>query len=610
MRIYPLTTSLLVYFFGVLFEESAHGWAVPRFVASSRRRSIDKPRLLWKPTKENRDHIRQNHVGSCSMTETSTVAETNNKKMTKDIPNRATLLKASSAGLAVSLAMVPEAIAFSFVAGVSPLVGLWTTVVLGFTAAALGGRAGICSSASGACSVVVAALCASHGPAYLSACAIMAGLLQIVGGMLGVGKFVKLVSVPVMLGFVNGLALVMMKAQLVHFQTVAGNFLSLTSPLGSATYGVAAFTMILVQLLPKITKVIPPTLGAVSIASIVAKILSLPAKTLADVAGASTFAGGFAVLPKIGLPLVPFSVETLKVVFPYAAIMASVGILESLLTMQLLDNMADDGRRGSTTRECLGQGTGNVLAGLTGGFGGCALLGQSIINMQSGGGISRWSGMSMALFLALGIVLGAPLLANVPVASLVGVMLLVCYTTFSWSSLRLINKIPKLDAFVIALVSIVTVQKDLAIAVLAGMIVNSLGFAYQQTKAISMSTTSSDTKQKIYTLRGTLYFGSTQTFDSFFTPRDDPPTVILDLSDCPLKDHSAIHALEELTKKYTELGKAISIQGISQEGDEMLQRYLKDRKYPDLESISTTTVSSSTTGNSSPLYRGVPLPVA
>jgi len=497
------------------------------------------------------------------------------------IPDKVTLLKASTSGLAVSLAMVPEAVAFAFVAGVNPLVGLWTTVVLGFTAAALGGRAGICSSASGACSVVVAALCASHGPAYLSACAMLAGLLQIGGGLLGVGKFIKLVPHPVMLGFVNGLALVMTKAQLVHFKTAAGNFMSATSSVGAATYGIAALTMILVKLLPKFTKSIPPSLGAVTIASIVAKIFALPAKTLADVAGSSTFAGGLSVLPKFGLPNVPFSMETLQVIFPYAAVMASVGVLESLLTMQILDGMADDGKRGSATKECVGQGSGNLLAGLTGGIGGCALLGQSIINMKSGGGVSRWSGMSMALFLALGIVAAAPLLANVPIASLVGVMLLVCHSTFSWSSLRLINKIPKLDAAVVALVSLVTVQKDLAMAVLAGTIISALGFSYKQSTAISATVSdSSGADKKVYDIKGPLFFGSTQKFDEIFSPKTDPNTVVLDFSKCRIMDHSGIEALQVLTEKYTKLGKTVLIQGVDEESNGLVTAYCEGLKSP------------------------------
>jgi sulfate permease, SulP family len=470
-------------------------------------------------------------------------------------------------------------VAFAFVAGVSPLVGLWTTVVLGFFAAAMGGRAGLCSSASGACSVVVAALSASHGPAYLSVCAIMAGLMQIAGGLLGIGKLLKLIPHPVMLGFVNGLAIVMTKAQLMHFKS-GGNFMSLTSPLGASTYGVAALTMVLVKLIPKVTKAVPPSLGAVAISSIVAKFFALPAKTLADVAGAATFKGGWSVLPRFGLPNVPWTLETLQIVFPYALTMASVGVLESLLTMQILDDMADDGKRGSTKKECVGQGTGNILSGLTQGIGGCVLLGQSIINMQSGGGISRWSGMSMALFLATGIVAAAPLLANVPVSALVGVMLLVCQSTFSWSSLRLLNKIPKLDAAVIALVSIVTFQKDLAIAVLAGTVCSALGFAYKQSTTLT-ATYSIDpsTGVKTYKLRGPLFFGSTRRFEDIFaSAKSDPSSVRLDFSESRVLDHSAVESIENLSNKYAEMGKTVKLDALCMDSTKVLSKYTKGRK--------------------------------
>lgn len=589
MRIQKSTLILLSIF---ATNHAAQGWTKPRPTVPQESTLKTKPN--FKSIQMNTEHM------NGSMTETSMTTngddnDTTNRSIisrtAQSIQNtfspseRKKLFQASTSGLAVSLAMVPEAVAFAFVAGVNPLVGLWTTVVLGFTAASLGGRAGICSSASGACSVVIAALCASHGPAYLSACAVMAGLLQIFGGMVGVGKLINLVPHPVMLGFVNGLAVVMTKAQMMHFQTASGQFMSLTSSLGASTYGIAALTMALVKLLPKLTKAVPPTLGAVAISTIVAKLFSIPAKTLADVAGASTFAGGWSVLPKIGLPQVPFTMQTLQVIFPYALTMAAVGCLESLLTMQLLDGMIDDGTRGSAKKECVGQGSGNILAGLTGGIGGCALLGQSIINVQSGGGVSRWSGMSMALFLAVGIVAAAPLLGGVPVASLVGVMLLVCQSTFSWSSLRLINKIPKLDAAVIALVSIVTVQKDLAIAVLVGTITSALGFAYKQSTALkatyeggSSTSSTASTGTKVYKLRGPLFFGSTGQFDSLFTPKVDPDIIVLDFTECRIMDHSAIDAIHTLSDKYTSMGKKVQLQGLCSDSTDLLIRYCQGRR--------------------------------
>lgn len=476
------------------------------------------------------------------------------------------LLTASTSGLAVALAMVPEAVAFSFVAGVSPLVGLWTTVTLGFVAAALGGRAGICSSASGACSVVVAALCVQHGPAYLSACAILAGCLQVVGGLVGLGKFIRLVPHPVMLGFVNGLAILMTKSQLVHFKG-----LSLATTKGAATYGIAGLTMVLVKLLPKVTKIVPPTLGAVALATALASLCGLPITTLSDVAGASTFTGGWSVLPKFGLPSVPFTFATFKTVFPYAATMAAVGCIESLLTMQLLDGMVDDGKTGSTRRECVGQGLGNAVSGLFGGIGGCALLGQSIINVQSGGSVSRWSGMSMALFLAAGIVAAAPVLGTVPIASLVGVMLLVCQSTFSWSSLRILRKIPRLDALVIGLVSVVTVQRDLAQAVVAGTIASALGFAWKQSTNIAASTFT-ENGCKEYKLRGPVFFGSTGQFASLFQPKSDPDRVILDFADSRVMDHSALESIQALVDQYGALGKMVFMRHLS---DDCTQRIAK-----------------------------------
>ncbi|KAI2506179.1 Sulfate permease family [Fragilaria crotonensis] len=519
------------------------------------------------------------------------------------------ILQAGSAGLTTSLAMVPEAVAFSFVAGVNPLVGLWTTATLGFVAASLGGRAGICSSASGACSVVVAALCASHGPSYLSACALMAGILQVIGGIVGIGKFIRLVPHPVMLGFVNGLAIVMTKSQLVHF-TTGGKFMSLTSNAGASLYGVTALTMALVKVMPKITKVVPPSLGAVVVSALVSKLLNLPIKTLADVAGAATFRGGWSVLPKICFPAVPFSFATLQTVFPYAATMAAVGIIESLLTMQIVDGMVDDGRRGSTKRECIGQGCGNLLSGLTGGIGGCALLGQSIINVQSGGSVSRFSGMSMALFLAVGIVAFAPLLGAIPIASLAGVMLLVCQSTFSWSSLRLMRKIPRLDALVIALVSVATVQKDLAFAVSAGMVASALGFAWKQSTTLTANNALEGSK-KLYLLNGPLFFGTTSQFHSVFDPNEDPTEVILDFTNSRVMDHSALVAINAVADRYGSRGKKVYLRHLSSDCTILLTK-LDGGELPPYEIIEADPSTDPVYGvaEESGIYANVPVATA
>eukprot|EP00557_Chaetoceros_sp_GSL56_P012359 CAMPEP_0176480372 /NCGR_PEP_ID=MMETSP0200_2-20121128/2241_1 /TAXON_ID=947934 /ORGANISM="Chaetoceros sp., Strain GSL56" /LENGTH=651 /DNA_ID=CAMNT_0017876485 /DNA_START=180 /DNA_END=2135 /DNA_ORIENTATION=+ len=506
---------------------------------------------------------------------------------------RETIVSSLASGLAVSLAMVPEAISFAFVAGVSPLVGLWTTVFLGFLAATFGGRAGICSSASGACSIVVASLCASYGPAYLSACAIMAGILQMIfGGYIGVGKWIRLVPHPVMLGFVNGLTIVMFRAQLMHFQTSTGSFLPLSSAAGRSMYGMTALTMLLVKTIPKIKqlRVVPPSLGAVTFCAILAKVLKIPVKTLSDVSGAETFRGGLSVLPTISLPNVPFSVEALQIIAPYAITMAAVGAIESLLTMQLLDGIADDGKRGSTKKECFAQGLGNLASGFAGGIGGCALLGQSIINAESGGLKSRLSGMSMAVFLALGIVAGAPLLASVPVAALVGVMFTVCVSTFSWSSLRILNKIPRLDAAVILLVSIITVKDDLAKAVVAGVVASALGFAWKQSRSIRAKESfvkipSQKSEWKSYNLDGPLFFGSTTQFSTLFDVKSDPNDIIIDFTNSRVYDHSALEAINNIAEKYGEVGKKVHLRHLSQEcGNLLLKLNGGERPYELIES--------------------------
>ena len=476
-------------------------------------------------------------------------------------PSTETTIRNTLSGFTVSLAMIPEAVAFAFVAGVSPIVGLQTTAVMGFFAAAFGGRGGIVTGASGACAVVVAALVASHGVGYLSACVLLAGLLQVSAGVLGWGKFIRLVPHPVMLGFVNGLAIVMTKAQLTHFGAplAAG----LLSPAFATMCGLTALTMALVKLVPKLTTAVPPSLAAVGIVTAMTNLLKLPATSLIDIAGADAFAGGLAVIPKLGIPaftaLTSAPLATLGVIAPYAATMATVGLVESLLTLQLVDGLVDDGTRGSTRQECIGQGLGNLFSGLTGGQGGCALIGQSLINVQSGG-TSRLSGVAMSLFLALGLIAAAPVLGQVPIAALVGVMLLVCQSTFAWSSLRLVNKIPKTDLVCIALVSLVTVYRDLAQAVGIGTIVSALSFAWKQSTRVKARMSDGaeaygggDAKPgpskngkgrlvgwRTYKVDGPIFFGSTQTFSGLFDPKDDPDDVVIDFTDSRVMDQSAM----------------------------------------------------------------------
>lgn len=481
-----------------------------------------------------------------------------------------TLIQSVLAGATVSLAMIPEAVSFAFVAGVSPLIALWSTVALGFMAAAFGGRPGVMSGASGACSVVIAALVASHGNAYLSACVILAGLMQASAGLLGLGKFIRLVPHPVMLGFVNGLAVVMTRAQLSHFKDASGALLKGSQ--GMLMWGLTALTMALIQLIPKLTKKLPPSLGAIFVVTSLVKLLKLPAVTLASIAGEATFTGGLSVLPKLALPAVPFSMTTLKTIFPYASVMAAVGLIESLLTVQLVDGLLDDGKKGSTKMECIGQGVGNVASGLTGGQGGCALVGQSIINVESGGA-TRIAGMAMSALLGLGIVAAAPLLGSVPIASLVGTMLLVCKQTFAWSSLRLMGRVPSVDIAIILAVSYITVVKDLAVAVGVGTVMSALNFAWKQSVAItSRESVDQGSGWKRYALDGPLFFGSTGKFSDLFAPKEDPEDVIIDFGGSRVFDQSALVAINTLCEKYGAQGKRVHLQHLSRDCGDLLKQ--------------------------------------
>jgi len=478
------------------------------------------------------------------------------------------------AGFAVSLAMIPESVAFAFVAGVSPIIGLWSAVAVGFFAAAFGGRAGIASGAAGSTAVVTASLCAAYGPSYLSGAVLLAGLLQIVAGILGWGKFIKLVPHPVMLGFVNGLAIVIFRAQLAHFLDPATGAL-LSGARGATMFGLVALSMALVKLLPKVTNAMPASLLTVGIIATLVKAFGLPATTLMEVAGAETFRGGLSVLPQIGLPAVPWLAapfETLSILLPYAATMASVGLVESLLTLQLVDGLLDDGTRGDTSKECIGQGLGNVFSGLSSGMGGCAMIGQTQVNVQSGA-TSRLSGIAMAVILGLGIVAGAPLLGQVPIAALVGIMFIVCESTFSWSSLRIVRKIPRADAAVIAIVSFVTVVQDLAVAVVVGTILSALSFAWRQSTTIRAATKPPDASAwKTYELTGPLFFGSTQAFGDLFDPQGDPKDVIIDFAESRVLDHSALEAVNSLAQKYGELGKRVHLRHLSSDCAGLLER--------------------------------------
>ncbi|MCL4160391.1 UNVERIFIED_CONTAM: hypothetical protein GTU68_045469 [Idotea baltica] len=380
-------------------------------------------------------------------------------------------------GLTVALALVPEAVAFAFVAGVDPLVGLYAAFMVGLITACIGGRPGMISGATGALAVVMVSLVAEHGVEYLFATVVLMGLLQITAGVLKLGKFIRMVPHSVMLGFVNGLAIVIFLAQLGQFGT-PGSTIDVAWLSGMQLYlllGLIFATMVIIHFLPRFTRAIPSSLAAIIVVSLVVVGLNLDTRVVGDVA---SIAGGF---PTFHIPSVPFSLETLKIILPYSIILAAIGLIESLLTLRLVDEITES--RGRGNKECVGQGIANTVTGFFGGMGGCAMIGQSMINVNSGGR-GRLSGISAALFLLLFILVASPLIEQIPLAALIGVMFIVVIGTFEWSSFRIIHKIPRGDALVLVTVSAVTVATDLAVAVIVGVIISALVFAWQHAKRI------------------------------------------------------------------------------------------------------------------------------
>ena len=468
-------------------------------------------------------------------------------------------------GLTVALALVPEAIAFAFVAGVDPLVGLYAAFMVGLITAITGGRPGMISGATGALAVVMVALVADHGVEYLFATVILMGILQISAGALGLGKFIRMVPHSVMLGFVNGLAIVIFLAQLSQFPTPEiGGFINIMShhPFQLMT-GLIILTMAITHFFPKLTNIIPSPLIAIVTVSLIVIGFNIDTKTVGDIASVS---GG---LPNFHIPIVSFNLETLWIILPYAIILAAIGLIESLLTLSLIDELTDT--RGKTNRECMGQGIANVTTGLFGGMGGCAMIGQSMININSGGR-GRLSGISAAIFLLMFILFGNKLIEQIPLAALIGVMFIVVIGTFEWSSFRILSKVPKSDAFVIILVSGVTVISDLAIAVVVGVIVSALVFAWEHAKQMYAKESIDENGSKIYEVHGAVFFGSVKNFQETFNPKDDPEDVIIDFVHSRVYDHSGLEAIDKLAERYMNTGKKLHLRHLSAECRELLHK--------------------------------------
>ncbi len=468
-------------------------------------------------------------------------------------------------GITVAMALVPEAIAFAFVAGLEPLVGLYAAFFVGLITALFGGRPGMISGATGALAVVIVSLVASHGVEYLFATVVLMGAIQVLAGVLHLGKFIRLVPYPVMLGFVNGLAIVIFLAQFGQFQMDDGQGGRTWLPMPDLLLmlGLAALTMFVIWTSGKLTKAVPAPLVGILFTTLVVLGLGLDVRSVGDMA---SIAGG---LPSFHIPQVPLAWETVGVILPYALILAAIGLIESLLTMNLVAELTET--HGKASKECMAQGAANVVTGFFGGMGGCAMIGQSMINVESGGR-TRLAGTSAAIFLLAFVLFGSGLIEMIPLAALVGVMFMVVIGTFAWSSLRIMNKIPKSDSFVLVLVSLVTVVSDLAVAVIVGVIVSALVLAWKASQRMHARITEGDEGEKVYLLDGTLFFGSVESFAAIFRPREDPDEVIIDFLGTRVLDHSGLNAIDALAEKYKRLGKNLRLRHLSPDCRALLQK--------------------------------------
>ena len=458
-------------------------------------------------------------------------------------------------GITVALALVPEAVAFALIAGLSPLTGLYAAVVMALITSVFGGRPGMISGATGAVAVVLVSLVQSHGVEYVFAAVVLAGLIQILFGLLRLGKFIRLVPHPVIFGFVNGLAIIIFMSQLAQFKGASGNWLE-----GSALYlliGLVALTMLIIHFLPKLTKVVPSSLAAILIIFGLVTFFNLDTRTVGDIA---SIKGGF--LP-FHIPAIDWTLESLKLIAPYSLIIAGVGLIESLLTLNIVDEITET--RGSANKEALAQGVANTLSGMFSGMGGCAMIGQSLINV-SNGARARLSGIVAAIGLLSFVMFGSSLIERVPMAALTGLMIMVSIGTFEWASLRTFNKMPKSDVFVMVLVTLVTVfLHNLALAVIVGVIIAALGFAWDNAVRIRARKRIDESGVKHYEIYGPLFFGSVAAFNEKFDVAGDPDEVVIDFAESRVVDMSAIEALNKVTERYAKSGKKIHLKHLSKD---------------------------------------------
>lgn len=468
------------------------------------------------------------------------------------------------AGLTVAMTMIPESLSFAILAGFPPLVGLYAAFIMGLVTAIFGGRPGLVSGGAGATVIVLIALMKSHGLDYVFAAVALAGAIQILIGLFKLGKFIRLVPQPVMFGFVNGLAVVIFMSQLEQFKTIVNGESVWLS--GSPLYvmlGLVALTIGIVLGFPKISKAIPASLVAIMVVFALVLGFGIETKTVADIASVS---GGF---PPFHIPDIPLNLETLQLILPYGLIMACVGLTEGLLTLNLVDEIT--GTKGNGNRECLAQGSANILNGFFFGMGGCPMIAQTLVNL-SAGSRARLSGIVAALMILCIVLFGAPVIEKLPMAALVGVMFMVAIGTFEWISFRIINKMPKQDIFVGVTVALITILlHNLALAVLIGVIISALVFAWESAKRIRAKKYIDDKGVKHYEIYGPLFFASTTAFAEKFDVLNDPNEVIIDFKESKIADMSAIDAVNKITERYAKVGKTVHLRYLSEDCRQLLQ---------------------------------------
>lgn len=469
------------------------------------------------------------------------------------------------AGLTVALALIPEAVAFSLIAGLSPLTGLYAAFTIGLVTSIFGGRPGMISGATGAIAVVIVSLAQSHGVEYIFATVILAGLIQVLAGVMRLGKFIRLVPHPVMFGFVNGLAVVIFLSQLDQFKEAdsTGALAWMTGSSLMVMVGLVALTILIIWGLPKLTKKIPASLTAIMIVSAVVIGFNIDTRTVGDIA---SIQGGF---PPFHIPAIPFTFATLQIIFPYALIVAGVGLIESLLTLNLIDEIT--GTRGRGNKECIAQGGANLVTGFFSGMGGCAMIGQSLINISSGAR-ARLSGIVAAVMLLVFIMFGASLIERLPMAALTGLMIMVAVGTFEWASIRMIGRMPKHDIFVGMLVAAITILlHNLALAVLIGVVIAALVFAWENAKRIRARKYTDEKGVKHYEIFGPLFFASVSAFNDKFDVLNDPEEVIIDFAESRVADMSGIEALNKITERYHLAGKKLHLKHLSPDCRKLLR---------------------------------------